>query len=714
VSSRQHLVAPVIAATLLAQQVASNALRDGLFLSSFPVTTLPWFIAASAVLAIPAADASGRLLARFGPARLVPVVFGLSGLLFLIEWALIGRQPRVASVLVYVHASVLGAIAISAFWSLLNERFDPHSAKPLMARVAAAAAFGGLAGGVGAERVAALLSQRALLLFLGLAGVICVGGALAIGRDMPTRRSPSPKPEDQRSGWTEIRQTPLLRDLALVVALAAALAALVDYVLKAEAVATFGRGEPLVRFFGLFYAATGLAAFLLQAALGRVVLARLGLGGSVASHPIVVGAAGVLGLFLPSPWRGILPRSLDVALRASVFRAGYELFYTPLPDVTKRSAKSVIDVATDCLGKGAGAALILILTRVSPVYSIAAVHVAGVLAAAAELVVARRLRAGYVSALEGGLRRQGPDFERAAQYSLSNFTVVESMAGLDRTSVLRALGEVAGSKGAAPSHDPVIAAIVELRSGDLSRARSAMNGLPADPLVIGALIPLLEQRALLRDAVAALAAFGLRAAGQLVDALLSPATPDIVRRRIPLALKSCASTLARDGLLRGLDDLDFDVRLRCGRALLALTDGHPELTVSPQSALNAVERALTIDGDAGRAREHVFNLLALGLDREPVQIAALAFESHDPYLRGTALEYLETVLSPRLFAALAPRLAAPDARAAPRRRDAAEARAHLLHAGATLKVSLDEVRRQLAGSDGDPESQEPPSRGARV
>ena len=41
------------------------------------------------------------------------------------------------------------------------------------------------------------------------------------------------------SGWKEIRRVPLLRDLALVVTLAAVLAALVDYLLKAEAVAYF-------------------------------------------------------------------------------------------------------------------------------------------------------------------------------------------------------------------------------------------------------------------------------------------------------------------------------------------------------------------------------------------------------------------------------------------------------------------------------------------
>lgn len=694
-TSCAHLVPLLTAAALVAQQVASNALRDGLFLSWFPVTTLPYFVATSAVLAIPAAESSGRLLARFGPGRLVPILFGTNTVLFVTEWALIGAQPRVATVLLYMHTSVLGAIGMSAFWSLLNERFDPHSAKPLMARVAAAAAFGGLSGGIGAERIAALASQRALLLSLGIAGTACVAGAVAIGRAMPRRRVPPREPENRRSGWAEIRDVPLLRDLALVVALAAAVAALVDYVLKAEAVATLGTGEPLVRFFGLFYAGTGIAAFVLQATLGRVVLARAGLGGSVASHPIVVGVAGVLGFMLPAPWAGILPRGFDVAIRASIFRAGYELFYTPLPEATKRTAKSVIDVGADCLGKGAGAALVLMLTRVSPAYSLVAVHLAGILAVGAELLVARRLRAGYVCALEGGLRRQGEDFERAAQYSISNFTVVESMAGLDRSSVLRALGHVADSRSLPPPSDPVVAAIVELRSGDLARTRAALHALPPDPLVIGALIPLLEQRALLREVVAALAVFGSRGAGQLVDAMLSSSTPDAVRRRVPLVLTSCASPLARDGLVQGLDAVSFDVRLRCGRALLAITARHAELTVPPLAVLDTVERALADRGDPASVREHVFNLLALVLEREPVQIAALAFETEDPYLRGTALEYLETVLPPALFSGLASLLPAP---APPRGRGAAAARADLLHAGLTLKVSLDEVRRQLAAS----------------
>ena len=363
--TKPQVVAPLTAAALIAQQVGGNAIRDGLFLSLFPVQSLPYFMAGAAVLAIVAAQLSGRLLARLGPVRVVPALVASNAALFLVEWVLLGWQPRAAAVLLYCTSSVLGGIAISSFWSLLNERFDPHSAKPLMARVAAAATFGGFVGGVSAERVAALLP----------------GGRTSPAAGSRRRQSASPArwpwrkgapagrahvaDEPDRTGiWAQLQQQPLLRDLALVIALAAMLGALVDYLLKAEAVAYFGQGRQLVRFFGLFYSVTGLAAVLIQASLGRVALGRLGPRriGRRATRPSV-GAASLLGFVLPSPWRGILPRGLDVVVRNSTFRAGYELLYTPLAESAKRSAKSVIDVACDCAGKGAGAMLILAAGR---------------------------------------------------------------------------------------------------------------------------------------------------------------------------------------------------------------------------------------------------------------------------------------------------------------------------------------------------------------
>jgi hypothetical protein len=698
VSQRKaSVVAPLTASALIAQQVGTNAIRDGLFLSFFPVQSLPYFMAGAAVLAIAAAQASGRLLARFGPARLVPGLFALNASLFLVEWGLLGSRPRAAATLVYVHSAVLGAIAISSFWSLLNERFDPHSAKAIMTRVAAAATFGGFIGGVAAERVVALFPQGTLLPLLSVVGVICVAGALVVGRGAPARRGSVVESPETAGVWAQLKHHRLLRDLASIVAIAAMVAALAEYLLKAEAVAYFGQGPQLVRFFGLFYAFTGLGAVLIQSVLGRFAIARLGLAGSVATHPAVVGVAGLLGFVLPSPWRGILPRVSDVVVRNSTFRAGYELLYTPLADATKRSAKSLIDVACDCAGKGAGALLILVLVGLVPSHPLVAVNLVLALAAAGEFLVARRLRAGYVSALEGGLRRQDDQLEQAVEYSMADFTVATSIAGLDRAGVMLAVGSTATSRPAALQADPVVAAIAELRSGDILRIRAALRDPPRDPLIIGALVPLLARDDLLRSVSQALDTFGARAAGELVSALLDPVTPDVVRRRLPLALRSCPSAIARDGLLAALDGFGFDLRFRSGRALLALTDEHPELMKPFPEALALVERELGGKGEPHLVREHVFNLLALSLDREPVRIAARAFATDDAYVRGTALEYLETVLPPHIFFALGPLLAVTGP-GPTRRRPAADVRRDLIRAGTTMTVSLDDLRRQLDGA----------------
>ena len=145
--------------------------------------------------------------------------------------------------------------------------------------------------------------------------------------------------------------------------------------------------------------------------------------------------------------------------------------------------------------------------------------------------------------------------------------------------------------------------------------------------------------------------------------------------------------------------------MRSGLALLALTDRYPELVVPQSGILEVIERELALarPEDDRRFREHIFNLLALALEREPVRIAALAVDSGDAHVRGAALEYLETVLAPRIFAALAPRLSAGIARG-PHTRSAEAARAKLLNAAATIHISRDDVRRELSARDLDSEA----------
>jgi hypothetical protein len=143
-----------------------------------------------------------------------------------------------------------------------------------------------------------------------------------------------------------------------------------------------------------------------------------------------------------------------------------------------------------------------------------------------------------------------------------------------------------------------------------------------------------------------------------------------------------------------LDGFRFEISLRCGRALLELTDEHPELQKPFPEALALAERQLASGGEPLLVREQVFNLLALALDREPMRIAARAFATDDAYVRGTALEYLETVLPENLFSAFRPLL--DTAGPVPvRPRPAADVRAELIRAGATITVNLSELRSRL-------------------
>ena len=59
---------------------------------------------------------------------------------------------------------------------------------------------------------------------------------------------------------------------------------------------------------------------------------------------------------------------------------------------------------------------------------------------------------------------------------------------------------------------------------------------------------------------------------------------------------------------------------------------------------------------ASQSLTHVFTLLSLVLPREPIQIAFRSLRSGDRHLRGTALEYLESVLPPAVRARICPYL----------------------------------------------------------
>jgi hypothetical protein len=207
------------------------------------------------------------------------------------------------------------------------------------------------------------------------------------------------------------------------------------------------------------------------------------------------------------------------------------------------------------------------------------------------------------------------------------------------------------------------------------------------------LVPLLAQDDLFLEVLRALRRVAASVTGQLLDALLDPETDPAVRRRLPRVLKVCATRRAVDGLLMGLGDGRLDVREQCALALSSITSRSPELSVPRPEVFAAVRRELR-DADGPADLDHVFTLLSLALEREPLQIALRALRGSDRALRGTALEYLETVLPDNVREALWPSFG--ERGAAPRAtRPRHDVTSELLSSSAAVPLSRAALRARL-------------------
>jgi ATP/ADP translocase len=395
----------VTAAALIAQQVAGKAVRDALFLSSYNVKVLPPVMIGAALLGIAAVLAFSRALTALSPARAVPWAVGASSVLLLGEWYLSLTAPRVAAVAVYLHMAVFGATLVSGFWSLVSERFDPHTAKRVVGPIGTGASIGGVAGGALAFGAAEVVQVPTMLALMAGVNALCV---LGLRRLRPPRRPHSRpqrapeaagQPGGPLSGLRILNEVPYLRDLALVVGLGALVEALLDYALNARAVEVYQGGPALMSFFALYHTGVGVLALVLQSAFGSRSLRSIGLAGTVALQPVVVAIGSLLALASPRLLGVALVRGAEAVLHNSLFRSGYEVFYTPLPRDKKRPTKAIVDVGFDRVGTMTGAFLTLLVVAALPSISIQALFLLAAAAAIAALLITRRLHLGYVAAL---------------------------------------------------------------------------------------------------------------------------------------------------------------------------------------------------------------------------------------------------------------------------------------------------------------------------
>jgi hypothetical protein len=211
--------------------------------------------------------------------------------------------------------------------------------------------------------------------------------------------------------------------------------------------------------------------------------------------------------------------------------------------------------------------------------------------------------------------------------------------------------------------------------------------------------------------------------------LIDPGSDFAVRRRIPPLLAACPGARVVEGLAQGLADDRFEVRFRCARALAHVLKRDPDLSIDRDLVFRTIQHEAAVgrkvwdaqlaldqlgdlagedDDDellrerAGRSLEHVFTLLSLVLPREPLRIACWGLREGNPILRGTALEYLESVLPQVVRAVLWPYLDTEGTSRGAALRPVPEpevALRNLLGSSQSIELSLEALRKRRRGKD---------------
>ena len=752
--SRAVLWASVCSGAMIAQQVGAKAMRDALFLSNFGVDRWPVMLVVAAAVSIATVFFTSGLMARKGPAAAVPAAFLISTVLLIAESLFVSAAPGVVAVVLFLHVAVLGSVLISGFWSLINERFDPRTARQKIGRIVAWGTLGGLVGGFLAERITAMASVELVLPVLALLHGLCalatyrlsdgVDGARVAGESMTSRT---------RDGVQVLKRSRYLRNIAMLVFTVTVASAFLDFVFRSAVTTMYAEDSTrLAQFFAAFYAVTGLIVFLLQTLVGRSALMTAGLGWTLAFLPITVALGSAVSLLIPGAYSVILTRGGESVGRNSLFRSAYELLYMPVLVKDKRAAKSVIDVSVERFGDMVGGALVAAVLLLFPVVSGAIQLGLALILSLAALWLCYRLQRGYVRSLEANLSYAAESRDlpavlqtgfiprRQMETALNSTMMQQSFAdmgslpmwptaslGLEETP---RNGEEGAEGGGAEEHvlqDPVERSIAALESGDFDVVIGTLRRADLSHAeLVPKVIQLLAWEEVYPHAVKVLRKLSSEHISLLVQSLRDPAEDFAVRRRIPRVLSVMQSQASVDGLLAGLNDKRFEVRYQSGTALSRIrhADQKGRLRIDEARIMNSILNEVKVgkkvwDGQrllddpdhesddlydeflryrANRSLEHVFRLLTLTLTPDPVRIAYRALNTSDINLRGTALEYLESVLPAEVQQGLWPYLEdhrPTDREAKPREKVLED----LLRSQVSVDLHLSAIRDAVKGKD---------------
>jgi ATP/ADP translocase/HEAT repeat protein len=521
-----------------------RTVRDTLFLSRYPLAALPWMFVAYGVASAGTVVLYARVADRMARHQLILLTSIVGMVTYLATWVVVRAGSSWIYPAFYVWADIVANLFIVEFWALANDLHDARAAKRLFGAIGSARLLASVVVGLGAGAVVREVGTAQLLFVL--AALMAGFGAVAVPlcREPPAELGARAGAEPRHRGSPpRILRDPYVRALSVILLVAFTALNIGDYQFKAIARATY-REDQLAQFFSLFYAGTGVVAFLFQIFVTPRILSRLGVGWGMATMPAVFGSAAAALLALPRLATATAMKFGDNGFQFTIQETTFQALYVPFAPEVKVRTRAFLEAVVKPIGYAlAGLAVIAFVPVLRHPHLLSWVSLPFIAAWVAMIPVVRRR---YLRQLEVTLSARGSlalDHEYLLDSSGRQALIRVLRSGEPRR-VLIALEQLAGDES--EEYGRALAALASHRDPAVRAAALAeLGGRPgADPDV--ALRALVDADPAVRAAAAR--TYAILVEDEAVDALAAL----LADRSGDVRVAALAGLLAHGGVEGGI------------------------------------------------------------------------------------------------------------------------------------------------------------------
>ncbi len=345
---------------LLAGYECARSASVSLYLETYGAHLLPVVLVLGPFGTLVMLYGYGWLLSRFGAKRTLLFTSLFSGLGILVCYLAIISGNRLAVGGIYVFREAYIVLLIEQYWSFINSTLKSDQAKRFNGLICGIASIGAILGGLFVGRAGNWLSTEHLLLF---AAFSLLPAALLSLLAYKLGGEPMPSSLEQQKGQEVLALNLFRRNrnilyIAMLVTLTQVIATVLELRFNGILETEIPVMDTRTAYLGNFYALLNSVAFTFQFIFTPILLRYFSLRHVHFAIPLLHLTTCVILFFHPSLLAGAGAYLLFKAIDYSVFRAGKEILYIPLPFDARFRAKELIDAFIYRASKGVTSGLI--------------------------------------------------------------------------------------------------------------------------------------------------------------------------------------------------------------------------------------------------------------------------------------------------------------------------------------------------------------------